>query len=586
MYRRYGKRSTKNAVTKILCNERPKEVDTVKSKYGNMLTKENDIRTRWLEHFGEVLNRPDQIEPAEILTEGAVEIEIETGPPTKDEIRRALKEMKNGKAPGVDNITAEILKTDTETTVKELYALFNVVWFTGKAPKDWRRGLIIKLAKKGDLSNCGNWRGITLITTTAKIMGKIIIRRIVLGVDTKLREEQAGFRAGRGTTEQIFVLRNILEQAIEWNSNLYLCFIDFEKAFDSVHRETLWKIMKSYGIPEKLIQMVKIMYEDSVCAVIYGTGTTEWFGVKSGVKQGCNMSGFVFLLIIDWIMRKTTACNNTGIRWKMTTKLEDLDFADDIALLSSNKEQMQDKLNLLISYAAKTGLKINTGKTKVMRRNASNSEAITINGNDIKDVNDFIYLGATVSKTGGTNEDIRRRIGHARLAFHKLSKIWRSSQINRKTKIMLFKSNVIAVLLYSCETWKMTKGDEKLLDTFQHKCLRKILKIYWPRKVSNETMRETAGVEKTSTLIKKRRWQWLGHVLRMEANAHPRIALGWAPEGKRKRGRPKETWRRTIERERKDLGFGSWAEAARSAQDRNTWRGLVHGHILHSERRK
>jgi sorting nexin-29 len=110
--------------------------------------------------------------------------------------------------------------------------------------------------------------------------------RSLLGVDNKLRVEQAGFRAGRGTTEQIFVLRNILEQAIEWNSNLYLCFVDFEKAFNSIHRETLWKIMGSYGIPEKLIIMTKSMYEDSERAVVDGSGTTEWFRVRSGVKQG------------------------------------------------------------------------------------------------------------------------------------------------------------------------------------------------------------------------------------------------------------------------------------------------------------
>ena len=205
-----------------------------------------------------------------------------TGPPTVDEIRKALKETKSGKALGVDNITAEIMKTDMETTVKELHTLFNTIWTTAKTPNDWRRGLIIKLAKKGNLTICGNWCGIAFTSTTAKLMGKILKKRICLGVDNKLRVKQAGFRAGRGTTEQIFVLRNILEQAIEWNSNLYLCFVDFEKAFDSVHRETLWKIMGCYGIPEKLIIMTKSMYEDIFCecAVVDGSGTTEWFKSK------------------------------------------------------------------------------------------------------------------------------------------------------------------------------------------------------------------------------------------------------------------------------------------------------------------
>ena len=116
-----------------------------------------------------------------------------------------------------------------------------------------------------------------------------------------------------------------------------------KKAFDSVHKKTLWKIMASYGIPSKLVRMVNVMYDDSQCAVVDGTGQTDWFDVKSSVKQGCNMSGFLFLLVIDWIMRRTVTGASTGIRWKLWSKLDDLDFADDIALTCSAKCQIQKK---------------------------------------------------------------------------------------------------------------------------------------------------------------------------------------------------------------------------------------------------
>ena len=572
-------------ITKQLCNERPKSIGMVKSKNGNILTKDSDIKKRWKEHFDEILNRPDPSEPALIDTDNIEELNIDTGPPTIQEIKLALREMKSGKAPGIDNITTEILKADIETTVREMHKLIGEIWVAEEIPQDWKRGVIIKLAKKGDLTNCGNWRGITLIVTTAKIMGKVIIRRIANEVDKNLRSEQAGFRAGRGTTEQIYILRNILEQAIEWKANLYVCFVDYEKAFDSVHRDTLWKIMKSYGIPQKLISMIRAMYDNSECAVLDENGTTEWFTVKSGVKQGCNMSGFLFLLVIDWIMKATTNNSNTGIRWNLTTKLEDLDYADDIALLSSNREQIQQKTILLNNYSKTTGLNINSSKTKLMRLNANNTRPVEINGKIIEDVNTFVYLGATINTSGGADEDIRRRLGLARLAFHTLTKIWTSNQINRKTKLKIYHSNVLSVLLYGAETWKMTKGDEKILDTFLHKCLRKILRIFWPEKVTNEKVRELAGTEKISDIIRTRRWRWIGHVLRMAPNCHARVALGWTPEGKRKRGRPKETWRRTVEKEMKYLGFSSWSEAAKKAEDRMFWRGLVHSPILHLERR-
>ena len=105
----------------------------------------------------------------------------------------------------------------------------------------------------------------TLLTVTSKLLGRFIVNRIKNAVDEKLRKEQAGFRQGRGTTEQNFVLRNILEQVCEWRSSLYVHFVDFEKAFDSVHRSSLWTIMKAYGIPDKIIDIVKAMCENFEC---------------------------------------------------------------------------------------------------------------------------------------------------------------------------------------------------------------------------------------------------------------------------------------------------------------------------------
>ncbi|XP_033127197.1 uncharacterized protein LOC117124965, partial [Anneissia japonica] len=146
---------------------------------------------------------------------------------------------------------------------------------------------------------------------------------------------------------------------------------DFEKAFDSVHRDRMWKIMEAYGIPRKIINMVQILYEGTECAVLDGIEESDWFKVKTGVKQGDVMSGFIFLIIIDWIMKRTTEESNTGIRWRFTSKLEDLDFADDIALVSPNCQQLQIKATKLSQFATQTGLKINKKKSEVLRINSN-----------------------------------------------------------------------------------------------------------------------------------------------------------------------------------------------------------------------
>ena len=218
------------------------------------------------------------------------------------------------------------------------------------------------------------------------------------------------------------------------------------KAFDSVHQETLWKIMKHYGIREKLIQLVKCMYADNECAVITANGTSEWFKIKSGVKQGCNMSGFLFLLVIDWVMRKSTAENNTGIRWNFTTKLDDLDYADNIALLSSTKEQLQSKFDNVSKYAHSTGLKINTGKTKVMRFNTTTKQPTkSTDEREIEEVETFTYLGSILTTTGGTNKDIRRRLGLART----------NTNMEQQSNIKKNKISSIQLKYYICPSlWK------------------------------------------------------------------------------------------------------------------------------------
>ena len=445
----------------------------------------------------------------------------------------------------------------------------------------------MKLPKRGDLSQCTNWRGITLISVPAKVLSRVLVHRISAGVDSTLREEQAGFQKERGTTEHIYTLRNIIEQVNEWNSNLYACFIDYEKAFDCLHRETLWTILRSYGIPRKIIAIIIALYTNTKCAVLERNGPSDPFGVLSGVKQGCPLSGLLFIMAIDWVLKQTTEGARRGLQWTLHRSLEDLDYADDIVLFLNTHKQMQDMVNELVNTGACLGLKVNTKKTKVMRLNTNNNSSITVNSEEVEDVTSFTYLGSEITLTGGAEEDIKARIRKAQGAFCKLRKIWSDGQLSKRTKIRILRTNVLAVLFYGCETWRMTKADEKKIDIFLHKCIRRILKIRWPMKISNEELRQKTRMQQASKEVKRRRWKWIGHVLRMEPSRHPRIALTWKPQGKRKRGRPKETWRMTTERERQQLGLTSWSEARTAALERRGWRSRISCPIfLHQERRK
>ena len=182
-----------------------------------------------------------------------------------------------------------------------------------------------------------------LLSVPGKVLNRVILDRLKTGVDAKLRDHQAGFRKDRSCTDQIATLRIIVEQSIEWDSSLYINFVDYDKAFDSLDRDTLWKLLQHYGIPNKLISLIRNSYEDMACRVIHAGQLTDSFMVKTGVRQGCLLSPFLFLLAIDWIMKKTTKYRRNGIQWTPWSQLEDLDFADDLALLSHSHQQMQGK---------------------------------------------------------------------------------------------------------------------------------------------------------------------------------------------------------------------------------------------------
>ena len=179
-----------------------------------------------------------------------------------------------------------------------------------------------------------------------------------------------------------------------------------------------------------------------------------------------------------------------------------------------------------------------------------------------------------MTKDGNTEAEIKTRINKARGAFAALKNIWKTKMISKKTKIRIFKSNILSLLLYAAESWKVTKGICHMLEVFQNKCLRRILHIFWPNKITNAELHDRTGMLPISLEVKKRRWRWIGHVNRMPSTSIPRIAMRLTPAGNRRRGRPKETWRRYVEREMKALGW-SWGQVAKLAADRPRWRSSV-----------
>lgn len=233
----------------------------VKDKNGKLLIAQEEQNRRWVEHFQETLN---QLEPTTMYNFEAVDTQetlgVNTGEITIAEVKIAIKSLKNNKAAGLDEIPVELLKHGGQAMAEKLTTLFNKCWRSGMVPEDWRKGAIVKIPKKGNISECTNWRGITLLSVPGKAFCIVLLQRLKNTLDQQLREEQAGFRSGRSCTEQIFVLRNIIEQCVEYRQQLAVNFVDFKKAFDSIHRDSLWQILRLYSVPANFIKIFKDLY--------------------------------------------------------------------------------------------------------------------------------------------------------------------------------------------------------------------------------------------------------------------------------------------------------------------------------------
>ncbi|XP_073841258.1 uncharacterized protein [Musca autumnalis] len=443
--------------------------------------------------------------------------DIATHPPTRDEIKSALESLRNGKSSGPDNIPAELLKYGAPSLVDALFPIIRTAWTTSKIQDAWKEGVIITIPKQGDLKECKNWRGITLLNSIAKLMASQLLNRIRPAVESILRCEQAGFRTGRSCADHINTLRIIIEESKEYNAHLYLLFVDFERAFDTI-RDALWEILSLNGIPDKIILLIRELYRNSTCRVRFNTAESSPFMTTAGVKQGCILSPTLFLLMLDFVMNKTNNEAPCGIQWNLNNRLNDIDYADDICLMAHRFEDIQKILNRLIINASSIGLKINIKKTKLMRIGISVTTPLTVNGINIEDVNTFCYLGSVISAHGGSEDDIVARINKARAAFQALHKTWRSNNISRKTKLRIFDSSVKSVLLYGSSTWGTTQSNMKKLQTFINGCLKRILHIFWPNVIStNELLTITNNIP-VEEEIKKRKWTWIGHILRRPDN--------------------------------------------------------------------
>ena len=335
------------------------QVKTIKDPNGASLSDPRAINKRWNEYFADLLNVNnvnEELEQNQTTITATTATEDTTQEITLEELKNALKSIKNNKSPGPDEIPIEVIKSAGHEMIEFLVKLLNTCYTTGTVPKDWNKSQICPIFKnKGDPHDCKNYRGISLMSHTGKLYERILERRLRNFVEHTLMEEQCGFRPGRGTVDQISGLKLLLEKSWEFANEQHICFLDLEKAFDRVPRQKMWSVIKQSGVPHKLLRAIMSTYNDQTSSVI---GSTEHFSVTTGVRQGSVLSPLLFITYLDVVMREVNV--------QQPARSECFAYADDIAQTATSKKELEDIMRCWDNTFKEHGLKMSVSKTEYM----------------------------------------------------------------------------------------------------------------------------------------------------------------------------------------------------------------------------
>ena len=186
--------------------------------------------------------------------------------------------------------------------MKVLHSVCQQIWKTQQWPWDWKRSVFIPNPKKGNAKECSNCHTIALTSHASKVMLKILQARLQQYVNSELLDVQAGFRKGRGTRDQIANIHWIIEKVKEFQTHIYICFIDYAKTFDYVDYNKLCTVIKNTGLPNHLTCLLRHLYAGQEATVRTRLGTTDCFKIGKGVRQGCILSPCLFNLYAENIM--------------------------------------------------------------------------------------------------------------------------------------------------------------------------------------------------------------------------------------------------------------------------------------------
>ena len=544
---------------------------------------------------------------------------------THGEVKAAITLARSGKAAGPSGVVAKMLKASGDVGVQWVTDLCNSIVREGKVPNDWKKSWMVNVYKgKGDALECGSYRGIKLLDHVMKVVERVIERRLRSKV--VINDMQFGFRPGKGTTDAIFIVRQMQERYLEKKKDLWMAFVDLEKAFDRVPREVVWWALRSVGVEEWLVTVIRAMYEGARTAVRVKDGESDSFEVKVGVHQGSVLSPLLFIIVLEALSKEFVM----GLPWELL-------YADDLCLIAETKEELVERLKGWKDALKLKGLRVNIGKTKVMcckvrsgqaestgkwpcavckkgvgansikctvcqqwvhkrcsglsgslnvvgfecircveggeRGEVEKEEELEIDGEGkVECVGKFCYLGDMIGSGGGAEEASRTRVRCAWAKFRELSPILTARGASLKVKGKRYSMYVQCVMMYGSETWAMRVEDMQRLERTEKMMIRWMCGVTLKDRKESEELRQRLGIISVCDKVRQGRLRWFGHVERKGKDDWVSACRDMIVEGERGRGRGRKTWKECVMDDMRKMGLRK-----EDAQDRKVWRSGILG---------